>query len=180
LNHSGELEFENYSNKERERSKGVMAHDIELIEPTLYDEIQKSGSEVGRSYRKYNTWFNEAGNIAYSMYERKEFNQFGDNYIKIKVETIVKIDSLIKLNSQDYEKLKNKKQNSDFIPEVINWIKWIVSFPVLGKLRLEIYKLEKEKSDAITELGKELYIEHKIGIPIPQAISDVWQRINGV
>lgn len=119
--------------------------------------------------------FSEVGDVAYSECTTNSHELKED--AKIKLDEILAIDTLINKSKQDTVNIKNRKQKSSFLSKLGDAIS---SNTKLGKLKIEIYNLEKNKNSAITDFGDTLFICHKKGEDTLSCLSDLWSEIEDI
>jgi len=119
--------------------------------------------------------FSEVGDVAYSECTTNSHDLKED--AKTKLDEILAIDTLINKSNQDIVNIKNREQKSGFLSKLGDAIS---SNTKLGKMKIEIYNLEKNKNSAITDFGATLFKCHKNGEDTLSCLSDLWNDIEDI
>ena len=119
--------------------------------------------------------FREVGDVAYSECTTNSHHLKDD--AKIKLDEILAIDTLIKKSKQGIENIKNREQKSSFLSKLGDAIS---SNTKLGKLKIEIFNLEKNKNSAIADFGETLFKCHKNSEDTLSCLSDLWNDIEDI
>ncbi len=156
-------------------------YNIETIKSSeiLVEEIKrkkdKLESEIKNLDKDRNKKFDEAGKIAYNEYLKNKPDQ--PLAVVTKWNEIEDIDSLIAKNKQDLSDLKQREKKSGFLAKLGDSI---ASTAKHGKLKLDVYNLERKKNRIITEFGSVLYDSHKKGDNTLEELSSIWQEIDEI
>lgn len=138
-------------------------------------KISKIESEVNRLEENHTKKFNEAGEIAYSAYKEKSVELTTDS--KIKIEEILSIDKLIEKVKQEKDDIKGRQKKSGFWGKLGDAVS---STTKLGKLKLDLYNLEKKKNNAFTDFGEVLWISSKNGQNEMEILAETWKDITEI
>lgn len=119
--------------------------------------------------------FSEAGEMAYSECMENVPNLAPD--AQTELDAILAIDTLISKTNQEMEKAKGGKKKTGLLGKLGDAVSSVAK---QGKLKVELYNLERKKNSAITDFGEVLWASHKSGNDALQELSDIWQAIEDI
>lgn len=137
--------------------------------------IREIESEINNLNKECSKKFNEAGNIAYTEYQKSESTYINTPEIKNKFDATVAIDLLINKANQEIEALNSREKKSGFFAKLGDAV---TSTAKIGKLKITLYNFGKKKDSAITEFGEQLYAADKTGTLALEELSSTWQRVD--
>lgn len=144
-------------------------------EETIRKQISTLNSEINRRTKERSKKFSKAGELAYleCIENAPELSPDAKN----KLDDILAIDTLISKTNQEMEKAKGGQKRSGFLGKLGDAV---TSTAKQGKLKVELYNLERKKNNAITDFGEALWQSHKSGDDTLPELSDVWHAINDI
>ena len=156
-------------------SKPELNEECGTNEETIRKQIFPLNSEINRLTKDRIKKFSEAGELAYSecIENAPELSPDAKN----KLDDILAIDTLISRTNQEMEKAKGGQKKSGFFGKLGDAV---TSTAKQGKLKVELYNLERKKNSAITDFGEALWGSYKSGDDTFQELSDVWHAISDI
>ena len=144
-------------------------------EETIRKQISTLKSEINGHTKDRAKKYSDAGELAYSecIENAPELSPDAKN----KLDDILAIDTLISRTNQEMEKTKGGQKKSEFLGKLGDAV---TSTAKQGKLKVELYNLERKKNSAITDFGEALWESHKSGDDALQELSDIWQAIDDI
>ena len=144
-------------------------------EETIMKQISTFNSEINHLVKDRVEKFSEAGELAYSDCIENTPKLAPD--AQTELDNILAIDTLISKTNQEMEKAKGGKKKTGFLGKLGDTVSSVAK---QGKLKVELYNLERKKKSAITDFGEALWESHKSGDDTLQELSDIWQAIDDV
>lgn len=151
--------------------KNEIRNNPEKIEE-IKTKITKMKSEINRLEENRTKKFNLVGEIAYSNYKDKSVELTKDS--KIKLQDILAIEKLIEKVIQEIDNIKSREKKTGFLAKLGDTVS---STTKQGKLKLDLYNLEKKKKNAFTDFGEVLWISQKNGREELVILADIWKDI---
>lgn len=141
----------------------------------IKNDIREMESEINNLNNECSKKFKEAGNIAYTKYQKSESKYINMPEIKNKLDAVVAIDLLINKANQEIEASKSREKKSGFFAKMGDAV---TSTAKIGKLKIDLYNFGKKKDSATTEFGEQLYASNKTGTLALEELSSTWQRVD--
>ncbi len=147
----------------------------ENLKSKLKSQLNNLNSKNKTLTKERSKKFSEAGELAYSecIENAPELSPDAKN----KLDDILAIDTLISRTNQEMEKAKGGQKKSGFFGKLGDAV---TSTAKQGKLKVELYNLERKKNSAITDFGEALWGSYKSGGDTFQELSDVWHAISDI
>ena len=144
-------------------------------EETIRKQISTLKSEINRHTKDRAKKYSDAGELAYSecIENAPELSPDAKN----KFDDILAIGTLISRTNQEMEKAKSGKKKSGFFAKLGDAVS---STAKQGKLKVELYNLERKKNSAIIDFGEALWESHRSGDDTLHELSDVWQAMEDI
>lgn len=141
----------------------------------IKNKIQKLESEINNLNKECSKRFHEAGNIAYTQYQKTESNLINIPELKSRLDAVISLDLLINKANQDIVALNSREKKSGFFAKLGDAF---TSTAKIGKLKIDLYSLGNKKDTAITEFGEKLYATNKNGTKTLGELSSIWQKVD--
>ncbi|RZB29482.1 MAG: hypothetical protein AEth_01117 [Candidatus Argoarchaeum ethanivorans] len=147
----------------------------ENLKSKLKNQLNNLNSKIKTLTKERSEKFSESGEMAYSECIKDNPQLAPD--AKTKLDEILAIDNLMSKTNQEMEKTKARKKKSGFLAKIGDAVS---STAKQGKLKVELYNLERKKKSAFTDFGEALWTSHKNGDDALQELSDIWQAIEKI
>jgi tetratricopeptide (TPR) repeat protein len=144
----------------------------ENLKSKLKSQLNNLNSKIKTLAKERSEKFSEAGEMAYSECIGDTPELAPD--AKTELDDILAIDTLISKTNQEMEKAKGGKKKTGFLAKLGDTVSSVAK---QGKLKVELYNLERKKKSAITDFGEALWESHKSGDDTLQELSDIWHAI---
>ncbi|RZN35122.1 MAG: tetratricopeptide repeat protein [Methanosarcinales archaeon] len=127
-------------------------------EETIRKRISTINSEINRLAKERSEKFGDAGELAYSECIENAPELAPD--AQTELDDILAIDTLISKTNQEMEKAKGGEKKTGFLAKLGDKVSSVAK---QGKLKVELYNLERKKNSAITDFGEALWESHNSG-----------------
>lgn len=154
-------EMEIRSNPEKRKQAEKKLSNLKFEITSLTKERHKMFSELGeRAYSKCTDNMPDLDPVSQS-----------------KIQAILSVETLICEKNEDMKNDTNKEKKSGFFAKLGSAVS---STAKQGKLKVDVYNLQKKKSDATTDFGESLWNSHQKGNDYVEEISDIFLKIDKI